>query len=161
MNSSSQYRHVIDLVFPITLLFVFAASALMVLILSAHIYGTTTHRFQTNAEKYGALNYISEKLRQNDIYGGIHIEELDGVACLALDSEYHDQAYTTYIYAQDGYLRELFARSDIPITLHSGQSIMTLASLSIEHIDDQLIRITVTDEDGRTESLITQERSMP
>ena len=47
MRFQTRQRHVIDLVFPIALFFVFAASALVVLILAADIYASTTNHFQS------------------------------------------------------------------------------------------------------------------
>ena len=161
MNKFSRNHHVIDLMFPIALLFVFAASALTVLLLCANLYGKTTHSTQTNDEKYSALYYISEKLRHDDTIGHLHTETMDGITCLALDSIHNDQVYTTYIYAQDGALKELFALKDIPVTLNSGQRIMAITDLAIENTDTGIYRLTATDSEGHTSTLLVSERSHP
>lgn len=161
MHKDTQRRHVIDAIFPIALLFTFAATALIVLLLAANLYGKTHHQYVVNDEKYDALMYISEKLRQSDNSGNIHLENIDGTNCLAIDSRINDQSFTTYIYEYKGQLQELFAKSDLQISLNSGQSIMAIHQLYIEPIGDQLILIKAIDEDGHMGTLIASERSMP
>ena len=73
MRFQTRSRHVIDFIFPIALFFVFAASSLVVLILAADIYGSTTNQLQANDENRTALAYISEKIRQNDAGGAPEI----------------------------------------------------------------------------------------
>lgn len=73
MRFQTRSRHVIDLVFPIALFFVFAASALIVLILAADLYGSTTGRLRVNDENRSALAYIEEKIRQNDTGGAMRL----------------------------------------------------------------------------------------
>ena len=51
MRFRPRHRHVIDLIFPIALFFVFAASSLSVLILAANVYTSTTKRLSINDEK--------------------------------------------------------------------------------------------------------------
>ena len=55
MRFQTRSRHVIDFIFPIALFFVFAASSLVVLILAADIYGSTTNQLQANDENRTAL----------------------------------------------------------------------------------------------------------
>ena len=69
MRFRPRHRHVIDLIFPIALFFVFAASSLSVLILAANVYTSTTKRLSINDENRTVLSYLSEKIRQNDTDG--------------------------------------------------------------------------------------------
>ena len=48
MRFRTRSRHVIDLIFPISLFFVFAVSALSVLILAGNIYASTSSRLRVN-----------------------------------------------------------------------------------------------------------------
>lgn len=50
MRFHQEKKHVIDLIFPLAILFVFAASALLVLLLSVHIYGDQTDKTLKNYE---------------------------------------------------------------------------------------------------------------
>ena len=59
-------KHVIDLIFPLSLFFVFISSCVIVLILSFHVYKETLDLEQVNYESRTALSYIVQKIHQND-----------------------------------------------------------------------------------------------
>ena len=161
MRFQTRSRHVIDLVFPIALFFVFAASALIVLILAADLYGSTTGRLRVNDENRSALAYIEEKIRQNDTGGAIEIVRIEDTDCLAMSADYDGIFYTTYIYEYKGMLKELFIRDDVSFSLKNGRDIMEISSLSMTSPEDRLYRFVVTDRDGFQSSLIASERSVP
>ena len=73
--------HVIDLIFPLAVLFVFAASSLVVLILSVHIYTGQTEQAEAHYRTDTPLSYVEEKIRQNDVAGSISVMTLDGTEC--------------------------------------------------------------------------------
>lgn len=161
MRFQTRQRHVIDLVFPIALFFVFAASALVVLILAADIYASTTNHFQVNDESRTALAYISEKIRQNDTDGALSIATIEQTDCIALSQDFNGTLCTTYIYEYEGMLKELFIQNGVSISLQNGTDIMELSALSIEELDNQLYQFTATDQTGTKSSIITSERSVP
>ncbi|MCI8646485.1 MAG: DUF4860 domain-containing protein [Firmicutes bacterium] len=161
MRFENRGRHAIDLLFPIALFFVFAASALIVLTLAADIYGSTTGELRVNDENRTALSYISEKIRQSDVKGGMEIAEVEGTQCLVMSAEYNGQKYATYIYEYEGTLKELFARDDAPVSLKSGMDIMAVSSLSMEKDSDTLYRFTTVDSSGKKASVLISERSVP
>lgn len=160
MRFQTRSRHVIDFIFPIALFFVFAASSLVVLILAADIYGSTTNRLQANDENRTALSYISEKIRQNDAGGALKITDVDGTECLTVSADYNGVPHTTYIYEYEGMLKELFTRDDAPVALKDGKDIMKISSLSMSRIDEHLYRFTTVDSQGRESSLVASERSV-
>ncbi len=160
MRFQTRSRHVIDFIFPIALFFVFAASSLVVLILAADIYGSTTNQLQANDENRTALSYISEKIRQNDTGGALEITSIEGTECLSLSADYNDVPHTTYIYEYDGMLKELFVRDDVSVSLKDGKDIMEISSLSISRIDDHLYHFITVDSQGRESSLVASERSV-
>ena len=151
--------HVIDLIFPLAVLFVFAASSLVVLILSVHIYTGQTKQAEAHYRTDTPLSYIEEKIRQNDIKDGISIETVDGTECLALKNSSDGIDYTTYLYASDGWLKELFARDDADVSLSAGKNIIEASDFAVSELDNGLYRITITDTDGATHSRILSERS--
>ncbi|MCI8674374.1 MAG: DUF4860 domain-containing protein [Lachnospiraceae bacterium] len=161
MRFQTRGRHVIDLVFPIALFFVFAASALIVLILAADLYGTTTSQLRVNDENRSALAYIEEKIRQNDTNGALRIISIEDRDCLAMSADYNGISYTTYIYEYEGILKELFIRDDVSFSLKNGRDIMEISSLTMTSPEDRLYRFTVTDSEGLESSLIASERSAP
>ena len=161
MRFQTRQRHVIDLVFPIALFFVFAASALVVLILAADIYASTTNHFQVNDESRTALAYISEKIRQNDTDGALSIVTIEQTDCIALSQDFNGTLCTTYIYEYGGKLKELFIRNDAPVSLESGMDITEISSLSINKRPGNLYQFVVVDSQGRERDLTLAERSAP
>lgn len=159
MRFQIRNKHLIDLVFPIALLFVFATSSLVVLVLAANIYSSTTNQIQTNDQNRTSLSYISQKMRQNDMGGDISIEKVDDIDCLTIRSSLNGNSYITYIYEYEGVLKELFVNADVRISLKNGKDIMTIDSLSMYEIDDGLFSFLSTDKGGKTNSLIISERS--
>ena len=135
--------------------------ALVVLILAADIYASTTNHFQVNDESRTALAYISEKIRQNDTDGALSIVTIEQTDCIALSQDFNGTLCTTYIYEYEGMLKELFIQDGVSISLQNGTDIMELSALSIEELDNQLYQFTATDQTGTKSSIITSERSVP
>ena len=159
MKLRTQHRHVIDLILPIAVFFVFAASSLAVMMLAANIYGKQTADADTSYTTRISLSYVSEKIRQNDTDGGISIQTLEGQDCLAMEISLNDVLYTTYIYAHEGMLKELFIRSDVEAHLRDGKPIMAVQDFTMEEVKEGLFRFTSVDADGNTMTLVTSERS--
>lgn len=159
MKFHTRQKHMIDLIFPISLFFVFAASSLAVLLLAANIYGSSTRQIQANDENRTSLSYIAQKIRQNDAGGAISVESIDGTDCLVLKAVYDNADYITYIYKYDDELKELFFKEGIDVSLSSGKTIMKVSDLTMKQTGDHLFRFTSTDKDGKEDSLIISERS--
>lgn len=69
-GSKSSRKHIIDVIFPIAVFFVFAASSLAVLMLASKIYDDTSTSASDNYSSRTAFAYVSEKLRQHDSRSG-------------------------------------------------------------------------------------------
>ena len=70
-------KHVIDMIFPIALFFVFISSCFIVLILSFHTYRKTVQLEQSNYQTRTALSYITQKIHQNDLIGSVSLQQLE------------------------------------------------------------------------------------
>ena len=161
MKLGTSNRHMIDLIFPVSVFFVFAASSLAVLMLSARLYRTQTEKADNNYTTRTSLAYVNEKIRQGDTNGGIFIQTIEDQECLAIESAIDGISYTTYIYAADGMLKELFIRDDAPLHLTDARTIMEVNDFTMEEIGANLFRFTSADGNGNTSVLITSERSVP
>lgn len=75
--------------------------------------------------------------------------------------DYEGTACTTYIYEQEGMLKELFVKDSTAFSLKDGRDITAVSSLSIEALGDGLYHFTTADSRGETASLIVAERSVP
>ena len=159
MRFQRQKNHVIDLLFPIAVLFVFAISSFLVLVLSAHIYSSQTQKTNTGYTVHTSLSYVAEKIRQNDSDGGISAGTFQGQECLVLKGDSGDIRYTTYIYSYKGKLKELTLRDGTDASPSDGKDILAVADFSVSEIRPGLFRFTSTDTDGTTASVTISERS--
>lgn len=152
MKFRSTHKHTIDLLFPIALLFVFAACAVTVILFAAGIYENTITQSHQNHQARTVVAYISEKVRQNDTADSISITTLDGREALCFRQTYHQEAYHTYLYYYDGYLRELFVKENTVFSPADGRGILPLQSFTLEAIDANLMYMSCTDTDRQTVS---------
>lgn len=159
MRFHQEKKHVIDLIFPLAIFFVFAVSALLVLLLSVHIYGDQTDKTLKNFESSTPLSYITEKVRQNDSQGNITIEDLNGVNSLVLHGTSSDVTYSTYLYVYNGWLKELTIRDDTSASPEAGKNIIEASNLQVENFSAHTYKITVTDLEGDSQTRILTERS--
>ena len=146
-------RHTIDFVFPIALFFVFACSALFVLLFSANVYEKVVASSNANFETGTSLSYITEKIRQTDSDGNISISEFDGYEALKITETYGNKSYSTYIYAKDGVLKELFIQDGITASANAGTTIMKVYDFDMIETSDGLLRFTCTTETGAIDSI--------
>ena len=142
--------HTIDTFFILALLALFAITSFFVIIIGARQYHSIADRMTENYETRTAASYLVEKFNQNDIDGSVAITDIDGIPAIALTQTIHEQKYTTYIYAYDGYLREITVSHDTVITPASGQEIVETAALDIVACSRNLYCFTLTDTYGHS-----------
>ena len=117
-------KHVIDMIFPIALFFVFISSCFIVLILSFHTYRKTVQLEQSNYQTRTALSYITQQIDQKDV--------------LVLKSSYSQGKYTTYLYEDKGHLKELFISNQLEFDKDDGKKIMPVSHLKMQKINPYL-----------------------
>lgn len=159
MKFQKKQKHMIDLIFPITLFFVFALCALTVLLLSARIYQSITKSSALNDTARTGLSYISEKIHQNDVDGKIQIGDLNGNDALIMEQNYKGSVYCTYIYAYENTLRELFVKEGAKADLSAGTKILDLESFSMEEIEENLFQFDCVTKDGKKDSVLVSVKS--
>lgn len=159
MRFQTRDRHIIHMIFPVSLLFVFAASSFMILMLAADIYSSTIRHLQVNDESRTALSYISEKIRQNDRGGNLTITDIGGIECLSMSNNYNGSIYVIYIYEYEGMLKELFIKEGAAASLKDGSDIIEISSLSIKELEENIYQFTVIDSEGFESTMIASERS--
>ena len=98
MRFQTKQKHMIDFLFPVALFFVFALSALTVILLAARIYQSTTESSSLNYTARTSLSYINEKIHQNDCDGAVYLDEFDGCQALVMEQAHNNERYYTYIY---------------------------------------------------------------
>ena len=144
----------IDTVFVICLMLLFLISALTVISIGANIYKKNVATTSENYAQRVSIAYITEKVRQSDVDGNVYVQRLFDQNVLVFEQTVNGSVYNTYIYSYDGYLRELFARADLDnFYPQTGQKILKLNSFDIEKTNDNLLKATVTEEDGSKETV--------
>lgn len=159
MDIKQKNRHMVDLLFVIVLFCVFAISALMLVMIGSNVYKETVSNMDQNYSTRTSFAYITEKIRQSDSQGAISIGSLDGTDTLILTTASNNTVYNTYIYMYDGYLKELFAKSDATISLESGQNILPVSDFTLTAINAHLYQFTLTSENNVTYNLYVSTRS--
>lgn len=149
MRFSYRQKHMIDLLFPVSLSFVFTLLAMTVILMATNVYQKTMDESQINYTSQTALSYIREKISQADQNGQIGLTDLEGCDALCLTQQKEGITYHTYIYACDGSLRELFVREGTSFVPADGRKILSVEDFSIEEIRSQLYSFSCTAKGGR------------
>jgi hypothetical protein len=144
-------KHAVNLIFTVTLLGVFALSAIMVAVMGAQVYQRGAAKMQANFDTRTSLVYISEKLRQNPDEA-FRRESVEGSDALVLTQSYDGNVYESWIYVHDGKLYEVMVAAGTSVKPGDGQRIMSLNSIDID-IEDTLLTITVVDTRSNESSL--------
>lgn len=154
MDFRGEKKHMVDILFVLTLFFVFALSALTLIILGANIYRTTVDHMEESFTDRTSYAYITQKLRQSDEEGALSIGTIGSEDALVVTSEINSTIYKTYIYSYDGYLCELLARADMDMDASAGTKIIEVDSFSIEPINDRMYDVNITNTDNTSISFI-------
>lgn len=151
--SKQKSRNAVDLIYGLALFCVFAACALMVVMLGANVYKNVNEEAEANFDTRTGLSYIATKLEQNDTADCIGLAQLAGEDALVLDLHLEDgSSYRTWLYCCDGSLQEQLLPADLEPDPAVGQVIMPLQQLELE-LEDGLLKATATHTDGRSETL--------
>lgn len=142
-------RHIIDLLFPIALFLVLAVSALFLVILAANVYQKSVAWEESNYTNRTCLSYVTEKIRQNDVNGGIETGTFDGEPCLILRQNFGESSYVTYLYSYEGQLCELFIQEGASMHAADGQKILEIRDFKVTEQEEGIFRISCTDENGQ------------
>ena len=159
MNKKAGSSLMVDFLFPFALFVVFALSALVVILFGAQNYKSIVNHSSRTETTQTALSYVSEKLHQADSADAISTEDLDGREALVLKTRTDGQTYETFIYYDEGSLKELLVRDGASVVPERGTSVLEISAFSAEELSSGLYKITVTDENGETASELVSLRS--
>lgn len=146
-----------DVLFTLALFCVFAATALIAVILGADIYSNTVSSMNRNYNTRTSISYLAEKVRQGDTAGGVATANVNGQDALVLTQLLDGKPYETWIYTGDGELREVMVASGIEVKPQDGQAIMPIGSLELQQ-NGALLTMTATDPQGEVSRLVLRTR---
>ena len=129
------------------LFLVFVLCALFTVLIGSRVYENITVRSNRNFTGNTALSYIANKVRQGDREGMVEVREIDGVPVLVLGQDLNDTRYETWIYYQDGSVKELFSNPESGLGLKDGLDILECSGLDVS-LSDRLLTIRTLGEGG-------------
>lgn len=135
--------HTIDIVFPMIVLLLFCSCALAVALEGAGIYEKTAAGFQKNYTARTAITYLQEKIRECGDISRVELRELDDRQVLILSSTYGKEEYATYIYMDQGKMKELFIKDEAVPHLEAGQELMSLDSFQVTKESENLFKFRI------------------
>ena len=158
MEFKNENKHMVDILFVISLFCAFAFSALMLVIIGADVYKKTVSHMDENYASRTAYAYLSEKIRQNDHSDSISITTFGDGDALVLTETVSETDYYTYLYLYDGSIRELFSATPEALGPSAGRSIMDCSTFEITQINSDLYYFYLEDAKGQTTDLYVSTR---
>lgn len=150
MNQKAGSRgQTMNVLFTMLLFLVFVLCALFTVLIGGKVYENISARMEENYLGSTALSYVANKVRQGDVYDMISVEEIEGVPVLQIGERAGEETYITWIYQQDGYIKELYTDIQSGLTLKDGLEIMECEGLSLS-MNQNLLRIEILGQDGGT-----------
>ena len=142
-------RDTAEILFVIALFFLYTICTLLLSVMVADAYSRGAERSERNYNMRTSVLYLTEKVRQTTgAEGEISVRQTGEGDALVLGMLVESEQYETWIYVEDGYLREVLLLQGADISPGIGQKIMPLSSLVLELGPEGLLQISVTDQTG-------------
>ena len=140
-------KHMVDKMFLIVLFATFAVCAFTLIMVGANVYSHTASAMNQNYEKRIDISYITEKIKQRDEQNSISIGTFHNKTALIHTEMTAGKKYYTYIYQENGALRELMIRDGLDTKKVQGEEIVPAKGFEIKE-QNQMYDIRITGEDG-------------
>ena len=140
-------KHMVDKMFLIVLFATFAVCAFTLIMVGANVYSHTASAMNENYEKRIDISYITEKIKQWDEQNSISIGTFHNKTALIHTEMTAGKKYYTYIYQENGALRELMIRDALDTKKVQGEQIVPAKGFEIKE-QNQMYDIRITGEDG-------------
>lgn len=151
--------HSVETIFVLMLFALFALSAILLTGTGAGVYKSIVLHMNSNNDFRTAVSYITNKIHRNDIEASICISNNGESDCIMLIEEIDNIPYCTYLYCEDGYLKEYFARLGQEFPASGGTDILKVRSFHVEKTDSRFLTITIVTEDNSKASFIVYPKS--
>lgn len=152
-------KHSMEDLFILVTFLVYAIALLMFAFLGASVYRNVTSQMQQHQIQRAAESYLREKIRQHDRKDAIQIGEVEGQQALQITEQIEEKEYATYIYTDDGMLKELFISAEKEPRLQDGTAILELNNLTLEEEGDGYLKIRLQMDGGKEHSFLIRKRS--
>ena len=149
MAAEGRRHSLFELLLMLFLLFIFAASALIVVVIGADVYSNINHNMDSNYDLRIPLSYVSNKIRQADREGAVSLQTKEGTTVLVLQSVQNGSNYETWIYEYEGYLYEVLYEQGQGLGLEAGTPVIPVNGFSMKMEADNLLTLTANDASGK------------
>lgn len=145
MRRRPENKHIVDTLFVLTLFAVFAICSMLLIAFGANIYQKTVNNYEEHFNIFTSVAYINEKLRQGDASDAIELVDFGASQAFRLSSFYNDTEYYTYIYLDNGYLKELYVKADNSLSPKAGKKLLPINAFKAQKSDSGAFIYTITD----------------
>lgn len=148
MNRKTDKKgNAVSVLFTMLLFLVFVLCALFTVLIGSRVYENINVRSDANYTGSTALSYIANKVRQGDRAGMVNVVDVDGTQVLEMKQEIGESVYVTWIYWDDGSIRELFTDTSSGLGLADGLEILECRGLKLSR-EGRLLHIETVGEGG-------------
>ncbi len=144
--------NIANIIIVIVMFSAYTISALFLSIIGAEVYENNAADSESSYNTRTSVLYLTEKIRQNDLEGGISLSSWQGGDMLVLHRDYDGRLINTLIYVEDGELCEISVPEDFELSPGVGQKIMPITSIDFEMNIPGLLELSVVDDAGVTHS---------
>lgn len=144
-RNSHDIRHVVDSLFVFLLFALFTICAIFLIAFGANIYKRTITNFEEHYNLTTSVAYIQEKFRQCDTTDCCIVIPFGDGDALRISTYANDIEYYTYIYEDEGYLKELYIKADNALAPKAGQRLLEIRNLKILDKGDGEYAISIID----------------
>lgn len=148
MKFGKRDKSIVDALFLLMVFAIFLVCALFVVLFGAKIYKNTVRQSSDSFFERTCYTYITEKVRQNDNIAGINISEVNGSPVIKLTKTYNDKDYVTYLFSDNGYLKEYTSLADSSFNPAAGTEIIEISSLKVTKCNNNLYEFLIADNNG-------------
>lgn len=153
-HRGSNSSHMISELFTFALFGMFLLLSLLIVVIGVDGYRNVVNAGDTAGEIRTSLGYVSGKVRSEASGTGVRIDTINGVDALVLTNVYNDTPYDTVIFHKEGALYEdYFNASEMEFDPDFGERLVELTGFDVSWAADNLLAVTATAADGRTETL--------
>lgn len=152
MRRHSDTRHIVDTLFVLALFAVFAICSMLLITFGANIYKKTVDNLDEHYNLTTSTTYITEKFRHSDSAGAHSVTSFGDGNAFKINSIVDNVHYSTYIYQDNGYLKELYTKSENPLPPESGQRLLPINSFDVEKKNDYTYIFSIEDTSGQRTS---------
>ena len=145
MSFGKRDRSIVDLLFILALFAVFMLCSMFIVLFGAKIYKRVVADSDVNFSARTTQAYITEKIRQHDHKDGIEVIYDGDEPVLKLNEVYDGITYCTYLYENDGYIKEITSAEEYTPSYPTGQKILAVKSFDVDMISPSLLKFYITD----------------